>query len=491
MRLVIVPPDSSPTSQDPTFGVTFGSAVPAGQFTASDVSASPAGLDVSVSGSGTSFSFTINGAPDGRITAHIPAGTVSDAGGDTNAASNRAAVTVDKTDPQVTSARASGSDTITVSFSERVQGSTGAPDWSLDGAPGVAVDSATGLPGGSVSLGLSEDLPGDKPELTLGYTGTGVEDLAGNPLGTATIAVSYPSSDRSRGQSAPPVFDIGSVIKSYPQSVPEWVNQAAGARDPGTPIPPISVNGTFAFPLEINSMGYLLDGPVSTVVPAQVAAGQPVTITVTMYDPTPIAYFAVYLNLPDDEISHLDSDAQIIWNYGPVYVVDRSGLMRDITVTLSEDPDDPAKKTFTITVTLSDGMGQTNMAIRTWNAAGQLTTVQIFDALDVRAQEPEPVVVDPEPAEAEPEPVAVDPEPAAVDDPAERDVLAIRMWSGFEPESISDAQLLASLGLDYPGMDIPSWVMTELGPLVAKGDITAGEFKTALEYVLEHVLEHS
>ena len=110
----------------------------------------------------------------------------------------------DTTAPRITSARVSGSDTIIVSFSERVQGSTGAPDWSLDGAPGVAVDSATGLPGGSVELGLSEDLPEDKPELTLGYTGTGIEDLAGNPLGTATIAVSYPSSDRSRGQSAPP-----------------------------------------------------------------------------------------------------------------------------------------------------------------------------------------------------------------------------------------------------------------------------------------------
>ena len=35
------------------------------------------------------------------------------------------------------------------------------------------------------------------------------------------------------------------------------------------------------------------------------------------------------------------------------------------------------------------------------------------------------------------------------------------------------------------GADIPSWVMTELGPLVAKGDITVGEFKTALQYVLE------
>ena len=58
------------------------------------------------------------------------------------------------------------------------------------------------------------------------------------------------------------------------------------------------------------------------------------------------------------------------------------------------------------------------------------------------------------------------------------------MWSGFEPEYTTDAQLLASPGLDYPGIDIPSWVMTELGTLAARGDVTAGEFKTAPEYVL-------
>ena len=49
---------------------------------------------------------------------------------------------------------------------------------------------------------------------------------------------------------------------------------------------------------------------------------------------------------------------------------------------------------------------------------------------------------------------------------------------------MTDAQLLAVLGLDYPGVDIPNRMMTELGVLVARGDVTAGEFKTALEYVL-------
>ena len=64
-------------------------------------------------------------------------------------------------------------------------------------------------------------------------------------------------------------------------------------------------------------------------------------------------------------------------------------------------------------------------------------------------------------------------------------LLSIRMWSGFESESITDSQLLVSLELDYPGADIPEWVMTELGVLVAKGEVTVDEFRTALEYVLE------
>ena len=106
--------------------------------------------------------------------------------------------------------------------------------------------------------------------------------------------------------------------------------------------------------------------------------------------------------------------------------------------------------------------------------------------------DPEPGAVDPEPGAVDPEPTeipaVVDPEPAAdPDDTAGRDMLAIRMWSGFEPESITDAQLLASLGLDYPGADIPNWMMTELGVLATRGEVTADEFRTALQYVLERV----
>ena len=36
-------------------------------------------------------------------------------------------------------------------------------------------------------------------------------------------------------------------------------------------------------------------------------------------------------------------------------------------------------------------------------------------------------------------------------------------WGSFEPESITDTHLPASLGLDCPEADIPDWMMTNWG----------------------------
>ena len=58
---------------------------------------------------------------------------------------------------------------------------------------------------------------------------------------------------------------------------------------------------------------------------------------------------------------------------------------------------------------------------------------------------------------------------------------------GFESEMITDTQLLELLGLEgYQDVDLPDWMMTELGVLVAKGDVTVDEFVLALQYVLEN-----
>ena len=53
---------------------------------------------------------------------------------------------------------------------------------------------------------------------------------------------------------------------------------------------------------------------------------------------------------------------------------------------------------------------------------------------------------------------------------------------------VTDVQLIEFLGLEgYQDVDLPDWMMTELGVLVAKGDVTVGEFVLALQYVRENL----
>ena len=151
----------------------------------------------------------------------------------------------------------------------------------------------------------------------------------------------------------------------------------------------------------------------------------------------------------------------------------------------------------------------TNAVAYMWNTDGRAMFVRVIDVPEVaappspqksvmQAADPEPVLPDSE-LPADPEPVApdfaddaADPEPISSDtlwsdDYDEAQVLhIIRMWSGFESEFITDTQLLELLGLeDYQDVDLPDWMMTELGVLVAKGDVTVEEFRTALVYMLE------
>ena len=129
-----------------------------------------------------------------------------------------------------------------------------------------------------------------------------------------------------------------------------------------------------------------------------------------------------------------------------------------------------------------------------WNTDRKATFIKIIDALEavVALQEPVMQVASPESAipysdlPADPEPM-----PADMMEPGDHDgaqaLSLIRMWSGFEPEPIIGAQLIELLGLDgYLDIDLPDWMMTDLGVLVAKGDVTVDEFMLALQYVLEH-----
>ena len=196
---------------------------------------------------------------------------------------------------------------------------------------------------------------------------------------------------------------------------------------------------------------------------------------------------------------------------GTTVVTDPHGYIDTATVTVTQEDDSvPEKKTVQVTIEFGEEpMGPTNAVAYMWNTDRKAAFVRIIDAFEVAAsavlQEPVIQKADPEPVlpgselPADPEPVVpyselpADPEPVPRDTPWPDDyddaqvLTLIRMWSGFEPESITDAQLIDLLGLeDYRGANLPDWMMTELGVLVASGDVTVDEFMLALQYVLEH-----
>ena len=56
----------------------------------------------------------------------------------------------------------------------------------------------------------------------------------------------------------------------------------------------------------------------------------------------------------------------------------------------------------------------------------------------------------------------------------------IKKWGGYMPQSVSDSQLLNSMGIK--GDHIPSWFV-KTTKWVADGSFTVGDFENAVEYM--------
>ena len=452
------------------------------------------------------FSWVPNQSQDGPYLLNV---TVSDGDGGTD--SQLVQVTVNDIEPRPVLARASGP-SITFTLSEPVTSSgTGPNGFSiLPADPPVFVESISGNGTNVLTLSLNGTI---SRGAMLSYDrGSGdVADEDGRDLESfSDLEVLFTS--QRRGSTTPPAVDLGTLAYQRLADIPPHIAEQIALRDDSDPLEPIIPGDTFDLPLVINGYGYLLDDTTDTLVPQTVRAGDDSAahITFTVYTQKDLAHFTLYLNLSDENTDYADSDTYITYkDDSTTSVTDPHGYIGSAIVTVTQEDDQiPEKKTARITVEFAEPMGLTNMVAYMWNTDRKAAFIKIIDAFEVVAVLPEPVVqaADPEPVEpdselpADPEPVApdfaddaaADPEPVPVDttgsgDYDEAQVLTlIRMWSGFEPEMITDEQMLTSLGLDYPDADIPNWMMTELGVLVAKGDVTVDEFMLALQYVLEH-----
>ena len=322
------------------------------------------------------------------------------------------------------------------------------------------------------------------------------------------------SQKRSSSSSIAPIVDLDTLTNARIVDIPPHIAEQVASHDDSDPLELLMLDDTFDFPLVINNYGYLLDDVTNTLVPQIVTVGDddPTVITFTVYTQKDLAYFILYLNLQDDDTSYADSDTYITYtNDGTVTVTDPNEYIADATITVTqEDNSMPEKKTVTITIEFGEEpMGLTNMVAYMWNTDRKSTIINLIDAIDVTAAaetrqngastagsstsetvNPEPDVSDDDRSDGEGSQSSINSGIVVIGGDAYDDdvqtLSLIRMWSGFASESITDAELLESMGLDnYPVVHIPDWVMTELGALVSNNDVTVKEFRTALVYMLE------
>ena len=410
-------------------------------FSLGDGADRPRGASITRDGS---FSWRPDQSQDGVYSINV---TVSDGRGGT--ASELVSVTINDIAPRLVSVRGSDS-SITLTLSEPVN------------------TRGTGSGGFTVSSSSS------------GNTVT-VESITGSGTDTLTLLLDGPL---SRGDTLSYDSSTGDIVDEFNKDLESFVDAAILLKSKKSGTAPPSVDT-----LEINGQSYNAQNRVNhNATPLEVAVDQPISISFTAHDRLDILYFAVYLNLQDDDMSYTNSDTYVEYNRGQTNITDPQDLLSDASLTVSTDPDDSTEKTVTLDITFAEPIGNTNMVIRTWNADNESSIVIIVDALNVI-----PMEVDPEPqvTEVDPEPqvpAVPNPEPEtetfADDFDYDRALFVLRMWSGFESEIADDNQLLTVMGLTHMGTDIPAWVMTDLAPLVVKELITLDEFRVALEYVM-------
>ena len=314
---------------------------------------------------------------------------------------------------------------------------------------------------------------------------------------------------KKSSSSSAPIVDLNTLAQARIVEIPSVISEQVSSHNAADPLEPILRNDTFDFPLTINDYYYLLDDTTNTLTPHGLTAGQSTEIEFTVYTSKDLAHFTLYLNLQDDDTRYASDTSITYTNDGTVTVTDPHEYIADATITVTEEDNSmPEKKTVRITIEFGEEpMGLTNMVAYMWNTDRKSTIVNLIDAIDVTAAaetRQNSASTDGSSGSAK-----VNSEPDVSDDDRSDDrnsqsvtksgivvigsnaddaqtLSLIRMWSGFASESITDAELLESMGLDnYPVVHIPDWVMTELGALVSNNDVTVKEFRTALVYMLE------
>ncbi len=302
---------------------------------------------------------------------------------------------------------------------------------------------------------------------------------------------------KSSSSTPPPIVDLNALQDSqFNVDIPESVLDILESYDSSTPIESVMEGEIiFSFPFVTDGACYALGGKINTIHPYQIGLNQSTNIAFTAYSSSGIDHFVMFLNLDGDDTSYTSSDTYITYLNGRVTVVDPHNYIADATVTIEQDDEQSFQYTILTVIEFDGEMGLTNLVARIWNDNSRSTNIRILDALNIVSTPEQSELAEETTTTTTTELITT----ATPDVESTSDInnnnnnnadvlLSIKMWAGFDPQSISDSELLESIGLDYPGADIPDWVMTDLAVLVIGGDLTIDTFKIALVFVLDTIV---
>ena len=198
---------------------------------------------------------------------------------------------------------------------------------------------------------------------------------------------------------------------------------------------------------------------VNIVETTQLKTGEPVNITLLVYDVDGIDYVGLYTNLRGSERERYQSDTIIEWRDGQgLLIIDPNEYFEDANVNILEKA---SKMEFSFDITFANPMEKSDLILYIWDSKRNAVLTTILDAWEI-IEESKPKT----PFENEPETSTDDDSDSTLSLTDVRNT--IDNWSGFSENVASDSEMLQSIGLE--GDYIPHWVK-KLGEWVHNGTI--------------------
>ena len=259
-------------------------------------------------------------------------------------------------------------------------------------------------------------------------------------------------------------------------------------QDPFTAISPTTQMAPF-YPLTIDGRGYLLGNYADTLQTVSEQVGKPMTISLTTIS-RPVVHVSLFTNLHSLYDTMTDSDTYIIYDTGkPLQVVDPHGFFANVTMTPVING---TRQSFVYDITFAKPMGTSNIMVRAWDDKLSSTDLTLFDAWNAtdvsvtskatqNAEMSSSLLTQKIPPQVQNTTTVV---PASASTGL---VDTIKEWGGYSSTSVSDSQLLGTVGID--GKFIPPWFM-HTAKWVVQGEESEQSFVDGIKYLYQKGLIH-